>query len=301
MVKENDKEKMKTKIMVIGDVMLDTYVEGKVERISPEAPIPILEVKDIYHSLGGAANVAKNLCSFDINTYLIGYVGNDSNGEIFKKLIEEDKINNKLFQTNVTTSKRRYGWPQMLRVDKEERVRQEESDLIKIIEYIDDINPSSVIVSDYAKGCITQPLYNALIKKSIKAGYDLIVDPKPKNNIDYKGCSLITPNIKEAIELSGEDDIKDIGKNLSKKYNCNVLITRGKDGMDLFYGAMHDHVPSIAKDIYNVSGAGDAVIASMAYSLSMGLSLPEAMDFSNKVAGDIVLVKSTSIEKKYDI
>lgn len=300
MVKDINKEKMKKpKIMVIGDVMLDTYVEGEVKRISPEAPIPILNIKKISYSLGGAANVAKNLCAFGITPYLIGYIGNDNDGKRFRKLINENNIHTKLFHTNITTSKRRYGYPQMLRVDKEEQVKQTKRDLTQIINYIEKINPSEVIISDYAKGCITQTLFDKVMQIGKDIDYDVIVDPKPKNNINYRGCFLMTPNLEEAIELSGKKTIKDIGNNLMNKYKCNILITRGKNGMNLFYDKKHYHVPSMNKEVYNISGAGDAVTASMTYLLSMGWPLKDAMKFSNKVAGDVVSTKSTFIGKTY--
>ena len=289
----------KPKIMVIGDVMLDTYVEGEVKRISPEAPIPILNIKKISYSLGGAANVAKNLCAFGITPYLIGYIGNDNDGKRFRKLINENNIHTKLFHTNITTSKRRYGYPQMLRVDKEEQVKQTKRDLTQIINYIEKINPSEVIISDYAKGCITQTLFDKVMQIGKDIDYDVIVDPKPKNNINYRGCFLMTPNLEEAIELSGKKTIKDIGNNLMNKYKCNILITRGKNGMNLFYDKKHYHVPSMNKEVYNISGAGDAVTASMTYLLSMGWPLKDAMKFSNKVAGDVVSTKSTFIGKTY--
>ena len=302
MVKSIDKEKMKTpKILVIGDVMLDTYIEGEVKRISPEAPIPILNIKKISYSLGGAANVAKNLCSFGIIPYLIGYVGNDNDGKKFKELIKKDNIKYNLFDTSVTTSKRRYGYPQMLRVDKEEKVKVKKKDLIQIVQYIKQVEPSEIIISDYAKGTITQSLYDTVVKLGQDIKYRIMVDPKPKNNINYKGCFLITPNLEEAVELSRSSTmkhtIKDIGNSLRTKYKCNVLITRGKDGMDLFYDKNHYHIPSINKEVYNVSGAGDAVISSMTHLLSLRWSLSDAMKVSNKIASDVVSSKSTSIDR----
>lgn len=302
MDKDVNKKTMKElKIMVIGDVMLDAYIEGEVKRISPEAPIPILNIKKISYSLGGAANVTKNLCSFNIVPYLIGYIGNDNDGKRFKKLIKKDNINHRLFNTTMTTSKRRYGYPQMLRVDKEEKVQMKEKDLSQIVQYIKKVNPSEVIISDYNKGCITQPLFDKVIQLSKDIKYKLIVDPKPQNNIDYKGCFLMTPNLEEAVELSDKKTIEDIGNDLMNKYRCNILITRGKDGMDLFYNKSHRHISSIAREVYNVSGAGDAVTASMTYLLSLGWSLNDAMKFSNKIAGDIVSTKGTSIQKTYSL
>jgi D-beta-D-heptose 7-phosphate kinase/D-beta-D-heptose 1-phosphate adenosyltransferase len=299
--KKMKKHIVKPKIMVIGDVMLDGYIEGEVKRISPEAPIPILNIKTTSYSLGGAANVAKNLCSLGIIPYLIGYVGNDNDGKIFRELVERDKIKHKLFDTAITTSKRRYGYPQMLRTDKEEKVKIKKKDLTQIVKYIEQVKPSEIIISDYAKGTITQSLYDKVIKLSKEIKYKVIVDPKPKNNIDYKGCFLMTPNLEEAVQLSNEHNIKDIGNTLKTKYQCNVIITRGKDGMDLFSENNHYHISSINREIYNVSGAGDAVTSSVTYLLSLGWFLPDTIEFVNRVAGDVVSTKSTSINKGYKI
>ena len=159
---EKDVEKrimVKDKILVIGDVMVDMYTDGDINRISPEAPVPILEATNVTMSLGGAANVAKNLTSFGVETYLIGYIGNDWAGKKFAEITKDNGIRTKMFKSRITTLKQRYGYPQILRVDIEEKVKSKKKEIYDMIRFIKKINPSIVIVSDYAKGCISQPLW----------------------------------------------------------------------------------------------------------------------------------------------
>lgn len=284
------------KIIVIGDVMVDVYTEGDVKKISPEAPVPILEANSITMSLGGAANVAKNLTCFGIDTYLVGYIGKDYAGEKFTEMIEKTGIKTKLLRSKLTTSKQRFGYPQMLRVDWEKRTTPREVDTSKIISFIKRTGPAIVIISDYAKGCISQSLFDEIVEISRRMKFKLMVDPKPKNNINYKGCFLMTPNLKEAIELCPFEGLEETGYGLMKKYKCNIIITRGKNGMDLFTKQERSHTPPTAKEVYNVSGAGDAVIASLAYAIANECPLDKAMNFANEIAGDAVSSKSTSIQ-----
>lgn len=297
MVKNNNKKKeVKDKILVIGDVMVDMYTDGNVNRISPEAPVPILEATDVTTSLGGAANVAKNLTSFDVDTYLMGYIANDWAGRKFTEMIKDSNIRTKMFKSRTTTLKQRYGYPQILRVDLEEKVNAKKREIYDMIRFIKKINPSIIIISDYAKGCISQSLFNEIINLNKEMKFKLLVDPKPKNDINYKGCFLMTPNLKEAIEFCPKKSLRKIGLSLVKKYGCNVIITRGENGMDLFTRKKCSHTPSMAKEVYNVSGAGDAVIASLGYSILKGCQLNDAMNFANEIAADTVSNKSTSIQ-----
>lgn len=302
MVKGINKEKITPpRIMIIGDVMVDAYIKGNVNRISPEAPIAILDAKKTYYSLGGAANVAKNIISLGATAYLVGYIGNDNYGNIFRRLTKKDKIKHKLFNTSITTSKSRYGYPQMLRVDSEEKAYPKETEIKQIAQYIKTISPTCVIISDYAKGCITQSLLNRVVRLSKSLKFKVFVDPKPKSNVEYKDCFLVKPNLREALELSDEIGIKDIGEDLRKRYNSNILITKGGEGMDLFHEGRHIYIPSVDREIYNVSGAGDAVIATIAYLSSLGWTVEGSVKFANKIAGDVVSSKNTSIQKIYNI
>ena len=288
--------KIKDKIIVIGDIMVDSYTDGEVNRISPEAPVPILEPTSVTTSLGGAGNVAKNLTSFGVETYLVGYAGKDWAGEKLVEMTKASNIKTRLFESEITTLKKRYGYPQMLRVDWEKRVQVKKKEILSIVVFVKKINPSVVIISDYAKGCISQTLFNEIIKLSKKMKFKLLVDPKPKNNIDYSECFLMTPNLKEAGELCPGKNLTDIGHGLMKKYNCNVIVTRGENGMDLFTGKKCSHAAPTAKEVCNISGAGDAVIASLAFSVARGWPLDNAVKFANKIAGEVVETRETSIQ-----
>ena len=297
----------KPKILVVGDVMLDSYVEGEVVRISPEAPVPILKVTDQSWTLGGAANVAQNLINLGADTYIVGYIGKDAAGIILKDIISKKKMKSKIIELKEvkTTYKKRFGYPQMLRVDVEtpgliDAYRND----AEVINYIKKVTPDIVIVSDYAKGCISQSLFDKIIKlnKKIK----VFVDPKPNSGVNYKGCYLMSPNLKEAEEMLPKHKIKlrprfnlELAEGIKKKYDCNALITLGEEG--LYLSKKGDkkgyHELSQAKEVYNVSGAGDAVIAAMAFVVAKGWSLENAMRFANKVAGNVVSTKSTAISK----
>ena len=250
--------------------MLDRYIYGEVNRISPEASVPILERKEQVDYLGGAANVANNIKALKGKPYLIGYIGKDYFGNILKEKLKESKIKHKLFKTKKTTTKIRFGYPQMLRVDDEEKVEKDFSD--EIIKQVKKVRPSIIIVSDYAKGTITQSLFNKLKKLKI----NMIVNPKPKNKIDYSGCYLIVPNLKESKDLIGE-------------YK-NILITMGADGMQL----KNRHFPTEAKEVYDVSGAGDTVVAALAVKLSQGENLINSIIFANKMASKVISKRGTS-------
>ncbi len=262
------------KIAVVGDVILDRYIYGEVNRINPEAMVPILDMKEQVDCLGGAANVANNLRNFKIDTYLFGYIGNDNMGKIIKQKLKEKGIKGRLFKTERTTLKTRFGNPQILRVDCEEKVSKTFDN--EIIEDIKKTKPDLIIISDYAKGVITQNLFEELKKLKIK----IIVDPKPKNKIDYSGCYLIAPNLKESKELVGQ-------------YK-NILITKGKEGMSLI-GERRIDIPTEAKEVYDVIGAGDTVIAALAVKLVRGENLEKAAIFANKMASIVVSKKGTSV------
>jgi len=297
MVKDDiKKKKMKEKILVIGDVMVDSYIGGSVNRINPEAPTLILEAEEETLSLGGAANVANNLISLGAEAYLIGYTGKDEAGKDFNRMAKDRGINIKLFESSITTLKKRYGYPQMLRVDWEDKVNVSDKEISEIILKIKEVEPSIIIISDYAKGCISQELFDKIVELNRALNFKIIVDPKPSSGINYKGCFLMTPNLKEAIEISKNNSLEYTGDYLVNKYECNVMITMGDDGISLFTKGKYTKLPTVAKEVYNVSGAGDAVIASMAFAISKGWELDKAMKFANSIAGEVVSTKRTSIK-----
>ncbi|MBI3026536.1 D-glycero-beta-D-manno-heptose-7-phosphate kinase [Candidatus Woesearchaeota archaeon] len=292
-------EKFKDKkILVIGDVMLDKYIWGDVSRISPEAPVQVVNVIKETYEPGGASNVANNVSALSGRAFMAGIAGND---EAKNTIIEELKKKNVdtagifLDRDKPTTQKVRIigKGQQLLRVDyeKKEHVHKEiEEQIVKFLnEKIKEIDV--VVVSDYAKGVITPRICNKLLEASKSNKKPVIVDPKPKHRDLYMNADLITPNNSEASEMTNIEDGSDeavinMGSKLLKYLNTNVLITRGEKGMSLFErdGSVK-HVPAKAKEVYSLIGAGDTVAAVIALALASGASLEEAATLANIAAG----------------
>jgi len=287
------------KVMVIGDLMIDEYLIGDVSRISPEAPVPVIEVNGESLKFGGAANVALNILSLGCQPLLVGMIGDDRMGEEFLKLMSdfgmETKGIIKSTQRPTTVKTRIIGDAQHIaRVDRENKeylLKNEEQQLFKTIEgLIQESN--SVIFEDYNKGVLSKNI----IKKSIDLANmkDLMVsvDPKFINFMSYKNVSLFKPNIKEteealAIKIQSDADLKKAGKMLLEKLNNqNVLITQGSKGMSLFSsdGSIVS-VPTRARKVADVSGAGDTVISTLTVAKMGGASNEEAVTLANRAAG----------------
>ena len=303
------------KILCVGDLILDHYIHGDIDRISPEAPIPILKTNDKnYNILGGCGNVARNICSANNKCHLISIVGNDDDGLKLKEIVK--KINNLTSSLIVdpdrcTTKKTRYVCEnqQILRVDKEMEnpiSKVIETKIIKLLKK--KINNCNVIVlSDYNKGLLT----NDLIKKVIKIAQDykkiLIVDPKKKDFSVYAGATFITPNLKElksATNTSGirtksnEDSlVLKLSKQIIRNFNFKAVITtRSSNGISVVTDTgSYFHLPSEAKEVYDVSGAGDTVLAYLSSSISKGESLESSIKISNLAAGRAVAKFGTSV------
>lgn len=291
------------RIAVIGDIMLDSYIYGTVERVSPEAPVPIVKEEREEYSLGGAANVAANITSLNGNVFLFGYIGEDKEGELLINKLEEKNINHVLFPfLKKTTKKTRLignNQQQIARIDRECYTEVPEDTEEKLVKEIMDKKPDVIIVSDYAKGCVTKTL---LLKiKNSNPGVKIIVDPRPQNKEKYHGVYLITPNLKEAREISGLEKVEDVGKSLQEKYNCNILITKGKDGMSLFENEKIINIPAKAKEVYDITGAGDTVVAVIALGLTSGLSLEESTFLANHAAGIVVGKAGTASVSKNEL
>ncbi len=283
----------KLNILVIGDVMLDKYTFGEVSRISPEAPIPVLEVKEQRFVPGGAANVASNITSFNAKCSLIGIVGNDESKKILLTELEKRKIN----VSNLITDKKRRTIvkeriiaksQQMIRVDFENKEYIHFDHIKEIIKKIGKTKYDAIIVSDYAKGMITHELLNELKKLNVK----IIVDTKPLHKKWYKDVFAITPNEKEAREMSASleeksSNIEDVGNYLKKELNANVLMTRGQHGISLFEKGESKvfSVPTKAKEVYDVSGAGDTVIAVYSLAVASNIEQKTAAVIANHAGG----------------
>ena len=287
-------------ILVVGDLMLDRFIFGSVDRISPEAPVPIVKLKKEELMLGGSGNVIRNLSNLGIQTSLCSVVGKDSAGDLLiNQLIEKDiQISNVLRLNSVrTTQKMRIvaDRQQVARVDwdMDEFNADFVDDLIKnISEHIENID--GVIISDYAKGVCSEVLLKKVIKISNNNNIPIFVDPKGIDWGKYKHTNLITPNIKEAETVLGkklvnDQDFEEAGEKICTNYNIEAcLITRGSDGMSFFCKDDTFHLKSNAKEIFDVSGAGDTVISTMATGLIMNLTYKQAAEFSNRAAGIVV-------------
>ncbi len=295
------------KILVLGDVMLDHYVYGKVYRISPEAPVPIVEVNSESYVPGGAGNVAANISSLGGRVYVLGIIGEDNAGRL---LTEELKKRNILTDYLIHDGQRPTIHKTRVIAHNQQMVRfdQEKKDGINaelnnsLLNNIEEIikNIDLIVVSDYGKGIVSQYLMDNLTKLSAKYNKRILVDPKPKNKNLYNGISLITPNKNEASEMTGiieetEDDLINIGRTLTEKYCSDVLITRGEEGMSIFgKNGEIAHMPTKAKEVYDVTGAGDTVIAALALSYASGANLREAAYIANHTAGIVVGKVGTS-------
>jgi len=295
----------KKKILVIGDIMLDKYIWGEVSRISPEAPVQVVNAVRESYAPGGASNVANNVAALGAGVFMVGVAGEDLSKDTLVKEMKSRGINTEgilIHKNSPTIQKIRIlaKSQQLLRVDYEskdgypEHLQKEIAEFINSkIEEID-----GVIISDYAKGVITKSVAEHIIKKCSEKEKIVVVDPKPKNTLLYKNVDMITPNHFEASEMSGLKDIDDnlidsVGFKITTLLNTNVLITRGEKGMSLFQkdGGIF-HIPTKGKEVYNIIGAGDTVVAVATLALVSGASLKEAAMISNIAAG----IKVSKIE-----
>ncbi len=290
----------KVRIAVIGDVMLDKYYYGDVERISEEAPIPIVHVESEKNILGGAANVANSLSVLGCKVFLCGVVGKDSNGDKLKSLLKERDINlNGIYideKRSTTTKVRIIGiHQQMIRLDFEDRFSISEAveDVIK--KWVDQIlekDIKAVLISDYAKGLCTQSLCNYIINKCLQKKVWTIVDPKGKQWNKYKNANIVTPNLRELSDAWGQkleninNDIEFAGNKILNSYHIkNLVVTRSEKGLSLLNNCKNLHVPSFAKEVFDVSGAGDTVISVLSALAVAGLNLEYAVNIANIAAG----------------
>jgi len=277
-------------ILVVGDIMLDKYIMGEVERISPEAPVPIVHVYDEYSTLGGCGNVVRNIRELGPQVTCITAVGYDTNGDdIINKLNDLDTCG-RICKCDTTTTKERIIASerkiQMIRIDREIVKDIDPSDMIKVIDEQTKIY-DIIVVSDYAKGMITKGLMSYLNSRPER----IIIDPKPKNQHIYGNHYLITPNEKETLQMGGSTNIIINGS----KY---VLETKGKRGMTLYDDSQKWDIESDEVEIYNVSGAGDTVIAIMAVTLSMGWNPLDSAFIANKCASYVVTKPGTTTVPK---
>lgn len=288
-------------IMVVGDVMLDEYLMGHVRGISPEAPVPVVEIRERTCVPGGAGNVAANLASLGCNVRLCGAVGMDESAaklyELFATL-PHISVYFARCQDRPTTTKTRIlsQSQQMLRADREERHPISPTAEAELLQYVQQHmkNLHACVLSDYAKGVLTDTLLQSLIALCRKANIPIIVDPKGHHYARYQGASVVTPNTAEA-NLAAENEeetlaLEQVAARLQQEIGDGaLLITRGPQGMSLFQpGAPPTHISAQARTIYDVTGAGDTVVAVLALMLASGLDLLSAAQLANYAAGIVV-------------
>ncbi len=287
------------KILVIGDLMIDQYLMGEVKRISPEAPVPVIEVTGENLRFGGAANVAKNILSLGCKPILAGVVGTDRMGEQFINILKQKNMDDgAIIQQSdrpTTVKTRIIGQSQhVARVDRESREYLNKNAEIKILEKIKSVLPdiSAIIIEDYNKGVLTKSIIEKVIELAKKYNILITVDPKFQNFMEYKNVTVFKPNIKEteealAIDIQNISDLENAGQSLIKKLNVeNVLITRGSEGISLFSNdGSITHAPTRARDIADVSGAGDTVISTLTAAMVGSASCKEGITLANHAAG----------------
>ena len=288
------------KILVIGDIMLDRFIFGNVHRISPEAPVPVVRSVKEKYSLGGCGNVLRNLINLGAQASIIGFVGKDQAGEKIKQHLKKKGISTKHIiqsESNRTTEKMRIvaEGQQVVRVDWDANNLSDQN-LNKVLKQVFKkiTNVDGVIISDYNKGICTELIIKNIISKAKELQIPVLVDPKGKKWSKYYGASVITPNLKEAEEAIGrelitDEDVETAGKEICEDLSLDAcLITRGANGMSYIGKDVRFHVSSEAKEIYDVSGAGDTVIASFAAGTLVGFDSKTVTRFANKAAGIVV-------------
>ena len=292
----------RVKVLVAGDLMLDHFVWGTVDRISPEAPVPVVKITAESRRLGGSANVAHNIRALGGAVVACGVVGTDAAG---RDLLEElrrvgaDTAGVVQSRAAVTTRKTRIiaHQQQVVRLDREDEARRDSNAAARargfLLAHLRDADV--VVISDYGKGLVTPELLAALAAVRQRRPFPLLIDPKKANFAHYRGASLLTPNRDEAsqaagIEIRDPASLMRAGADLLARWEADaVLITRGEQGMSLFArGAAPRHFPTVARRVYDVTGAGDTVVAACALALGAGASLEAAAVLANHAAGIVV-------------
>lgn len=305
------------RIAIVGDMMLDIYFWGDVKRISPEAPVPVLEVENELYRFGGAANCALNITTLSGIAEPVGVIGYDSYGTVFNSLLNEQKINrNGIIEddSRPTTTKTRViaDSQHIVRIDKENKEVLNKNIQNKIFEYVSSIikKLDGIILQDYNKGVLSSSLIKQLIKLANKNGVIITVDPKFNNFFEYKNVTVFKPNRKEAEDVLGvkiktDNDISFAGNELLKKLNAkNVLLTLGEGGIAVFEKNKPEmRMPTKARKVADVSGAGDTVISTLTIALAAGADIYEASYLANYAGGLVceeVGIVPIEIDKLFD-
>jgi len=289
------------RVLIVGDLILDRYVWGTVERISPEAPIPVLAARQTEARLGGAGNVAANLRAMEAEVEILGIIGQDERGGGVTSLLRSIGADHEgvlALDGRPTTEKTRMlgSGAQMLRVDWEEARALSAGDAARLVEGIEArvARAGAVVLSDYGKGVLCQPVLAAVIAAARRAGVPCLVDPKGTDYARYAGATLLTPNRKEAEEALGRrlpahEDLPAGARDLVRAAGVEAaVITLGPDGMYYLNGPREGHVSTAARAVFDVTGAGDTVIAHLALGLAAGLPFEACVHLANHAAGIVV-------------
>ncbi len=299
----------RTRVLVVGDVMVDHYVWGSVSRISPEAPVPVVNVTKESLLLGAAANVVNNIHALGGIVSLCGVVGQDDAGRQLRQMlgsrgiptdgliVEEDRLTT--IKTRVIAHHQ-----QVVRFDRETKEgigRETHRSILSHVASLADEGLDAIVISDYCKGVVTKEVVRDIVRLAKNRGIIVSVDPKIAHFGIYSGVTILTPNTKEAslgarIEIDDERSLLRAGRGLLRKLSCDaVLITRGEQGMSLFErDGRITHIPTVARDVFDVTGAGDTVISTLTLGMAAGASMIDAAKLSNFAAGIVVGVVGTA-------
>jgi rfaE bifunctional protein kinase chain/domain len=290
------------KILVYGDIILDRYIFGQVERISPEAPVPVVKVSSEELRLGGAGNVAANIDQLGAGGLLLGIIGNDDFAAEIRRikktgnLVISDPQNQTITKTRIISQRQ-----QIVRVDREEMINLSDALMNQIREAIKTAPIDGIIVSDYAKGTVSAEVMAVLKDRATAGGIPVIVDPKPPHFALYRGVTGITPNLKEAEEMFGkaistDEDAALALQHIRRKFRTQfTLITRGGSGISAAArGSKIFHLPAFSHEVFDVTGAGDTVVAVLTLALVSGATLREAVALANAAASIVVEKIGTS-------
>lgn len=304
------------RLLVIGDLILDEFIWGKVSRISPEAPVPVVEVSSESYFPGGAANVARNLCQFTKEVGVLGVTGEGPHAAHLRQLLTQDGIDIGALQSHAcyqTIVKTRIIARQqhVVRIDREKRVLLQRAHATVALDQLEEMLPhlDAIIVEDYGKGMVQQEFAAAVCAAVNRAGKILAVDPNPHNPVTWRHVSVIKPNRSEAFASAGQlltepvdppshdQALLEVGKILQDKWDTdNLLITLGEQGVLLFsHNAPPYHAPTRAREVFDVSGAGDTMIALFTLALSTGATPEEAAEVANHASGVVVGKLGTAI------
>ncbi|HOQ80847.1 MAG TPA: D-glycero-beta-D-manno-heptose-7-phosphate kinase [Candidatus Cloacimonadota bacterium] len=300
-VKKVFKKFAKQKIAVIGDLMLDHYLWGTVDRISPEAPVPVVDIKREEYRLGGAANVISNITSLNAIADAYGICGQDKYAEILENLLDEIGVNKKFIiadHSRPTTLKSRImaGHQQVTRCDFEKRHYLSEEVENKLLEKLEEnVNSySAIILEDYNKGLLSERIITETIKLAQKHNIPVTVDPKFINFFNYKEVDVFKPNLNElqknlGIEIHSEDQLRNAAKEIFQRINPKYLVvTRGEKGLIIFNRKMEEYIiPTFAREVFDVSGAGDTMISVLTICLACNCDIKEAAIIANHASGAV--------------